>query len=523
MDYLESDEFLKKFYIFDPSKDGIKSRIDSYRNPRLDRTLLKSKLSEQYKKSGISVIHPSVSRNLDALGDNDTFTVSTGHQLNILSGPLYVMYKLVSAVNLAEKLNSIYPDCHFVPVYWMATEDHDIQEISSVTLFSRKYQWESNWKGISGSMPLEGFEKVWTEIKSNFGNSKFGAELSSLVESSYLNSSTLAEATRKWVNALMGKYGLLVLDGNDPSFKKSFEDIISDEIENQTSFNVVEKTISQLKEKYPIQASPREINMFYLGKNTRDRLILDHDTIQVLNSDKSFPKQTTREEVKKSPGSFSPNVLLRPLFQECILPNIAYIGGPSEIAYWLELKDLFSQYDVPYPVLVLRSSAVLIGKNLVDRLNKFSISDSEIFLSSDELMKRFIVDSSDEKINFDDIRSRFESEFQKLGERISRIDPTLLAVVEADNQKVKAQLQTLEEKIIRHQKKKKETEINQIRKIKETLFPSGNLQEREESILSYFLNYGSGFIDLLIENLDPFEKKFVILKEPDPALVEFTR
>ena len=214
LDYIADDPYLSQFYPFSDDQEGIKKAIHLYKNPRLNRQNLKESLIRQYAKSGIAEIPELVNENINSLLYAKTFTVTAGHQLNILGGPLYIIYKLISAINLAEKLNKLIPSNHFVPVYWMASEDHDIEEISSVNFFGKKFKWENSWKGISGKMPLDNLEKVIQEITQTFGNSDYAEEISTLISKSYLTSSNLSDATRKWVNNLLGKYGLIIIDAN---------------------------------------------------------------------------------------------------------------------------------------------------------------------------------------------------------------------------------------------------------------------------------------------------------------------
>ena len=513
VDYINDDDFLKEFYPYEDSLSGIKERITSYNNPRLNRKNLSDVLLKQYNSYGITEIPEKVNKNILSLLNSNTFTITTGHQLNIFSGPLYVIYKLISTINLAEKLNSQFPENHFVPVYWMATEDHDIKEITSLNLYGKNFRWDNGWMGSAGKMPLNGIETIINELKPVFGNSAYANELYSLMSSSYLNSQTLAEATRKWVNKLLGNSGLVILDGNDALLKKSFQDILIDEVINKRSSLLINKTTERLEKKYYSQAKPRDINLFYLGDTFRERIVSEMETLKVLNKDISFSKDEIKAEINSHPEKFSPNVVLRPLYQESILPNIVFIGGPSEISYWLELKELFEFYNAPMPSLFLRSSAMILDKNMMNKLNKLSIKKSDIFLSADEIIKTFINSKSKDQSSFHRAITLISEEFSKLGSSVSQIDPTLVPAVEAENLKVISSLQTLEDKVMRSLKKKNEIEVNQIRKVKEKLFPGGKLQEREESFLGYYLQWGSAFIDMLKDNFDPLDKEFIILEE----------
>ena len=513
IDYLNDDDFLKDYYSYDDTPEGVKKRIETYQNKWLDRQKLKDVLIKQYNKSGILEIDKKVLENIHSLSDKKTFTVTTGHQLNIFSGPLYVIYKLISTINLAEKFKSLLPEYNFVPVYWMATEDHDINEITNINLFGRNFKWESEWKGTAGKMPLHGIENIINELRIVFGTSVFADELFSLISTAYLESSNLAEATRKWVDKFLGKNGLVIIDGNESLLKQSISEILIDEVINQTSSSIIIKTTSSLEKKYHSQAKPREINLFYVCDNYRERIIKENDKFRVLNTSLTFTVDQIKEEINTHPERFSPNVILRPIYQECILPNIAFVGGPSEISYWLELKELFNHHNVPMPVLFHRSCLLILEKSISNKLEKFSIKNSDVFLPADEMIKKFIHTKENGHPAFGNVTTAISDEFFKLSTAVTLIDPSLRAAVEAESQKVSTSLHTLEEKIVRSLKKKNEIEVNQIRKIKEKLFPGGKLQERHESLLTFYLSWGSSFIETLKDNLNPLEKNFLILEE----------
>jgi bacillithiol biosynthesis cysteine-adding enzyme BshC len=512
LDYLNKDSFLKGFFAFDDDLKGIEERIKSYKNPLLNREELGKILLSQYQSVGLEVSGKLLD-NINLLKDENTFTITTGHQLNIFGGPLYIIYKLISVINLSDTLKKHFPNYNFIPVYWMATEDHDIEEISDINLFGKKYKWESAWKGTSGHMPLDGLDDLFNELKSVFGNSVHAVELISLVKSTYGSSKNLGEATRKWIHTLLAKYGLVILNGEDRVFKDKFKSIISDEVVNQTSSSLISNANEQIATRYHPQVNPREINLFYLGENFRERIIRKDETYAILNTDLNFTKEKLLDEINLHPERFSPNVVMRPVYQGSILPDIIFVGGPSELSYWLELKQLFEYHKIPMPVLMLRCSAMVIDKNSESKMQKLSFNTDDIFLSSDDLIKKYLDKTENEQPEFQLATATITGEFSKLSNAVSRVDITLKAVVEAESQKVTSSLNTLREKIVRSLKKKNETEINQIRKLKEKFFPGGKLQERHDSFLQYYLTWGQPFIDALKENFNPLDKQFIILVE----------
>lgn len=511
-DYVRDNEFLRDFYAYEDNMNGLEDRIKSYFNPRLNRSKLKEVLLKQYDSYSLLSLHTCVHENILSLQGQNTFTISTGHQLNIFSSPVFIIYKLISVINLTEKLKTVLPGYNFVPVYWMASEDHDVNEIASLNLFGKKYMWENEWKGITGDMPLDHLQELFSEIKGSFSNSAFAEDLISIVNSSYFSSKTLGEATRKWIHNLFGKFGVVTIDGNDDSLKQSFSDIIIDELDNQKTSDLINDTKKKLEEKYKPGVNPREINLFYLSPGSRDRIIKDGIGFSVMNTDQKFTVNQMHSLVETNPGRFSPNVVLRPLYEECILPNIAYIGGPAEISYWLELKQVFDHYKVPMPVLFLRDIVLVLDKTITGKLNKLLIDESDLFQSSDQLIRDYLMRDTDNSI-FEKITESVSEGFSGLKSEIIKIDPTLAAAVEAEHQKTLSSLKSLNEKMLRAKKKKSETAVSQISKLKDKLFPSGKLQEREEAFISFYLRWGNDFIDELKRHLDPLEKEIVILKE----------
>lgn len=512
VNYIEENSFFNDFYAFEASPAGIRQVISSYQNSRLQRQNVKDIISKQYSLADITQIHVKVQENVGLLSQDNSFTVTTGHQLNIFSGPLYVFFKIISAINLSNTLNEKHPDHHFIPVFWMATEDHDIEEITSINLFGKSFLWDTEWKGIAGQMPLTGIEQFLETVEKTFGSAEYSSELVSIIKKSYRNSKTLAEATRKWINEFFGQYGLVILDGNERLLKEQFKDVMIDELFNQSSKKLVSKTSEDFNKKYYSQAKPREINLFYIGERFRERIVRENNLFKILNTDLIFTDDEMKIEINNFPERFSPNVILRPLFQECILPNIAYVGGPAEIAYWLELKSLFEYHKIPMPVLFLRSCAMILEDHITSKMEKLNIKSEDLFINTDELIRKHLV-NDDDHLSFHESVDVISSEFKKISKKVEDVDSTLIASVEAEFQKTQSSIKMIEDKLIRSLKKKNETEINQLKKLKEKLFPNGNLQEREDTMIPYFLKWGRTFIEGLTENMNPLKKKFVILTE----------
>lgn len=512
LSYLDKQPFLNDFYTFAPNWEGLEKKTGSRNYDHGFREILVKELKYQYDSAGIT---PSLQAesNLQNLLLENCFTVTTGHQLNLLSGPLYVIYKLISTIRLSRMLAEKFPDKKFVPVFWMATEDHDIDEINHLHLFGKKISYETTYKGPAGKLPLTDFANVIAELTEVLGDSTFATELSNILKQAYSNEVDLAVATRRWTNALLGKYGLIIIDGSTPALKKLFINEFKNELQNQSSFNLVSSTINKLTEKFSAQVSPREINLFYLGQNSRNRIVRESGRFKVLDTEISFSEDEILRQVDTHPELFSPNVILRPLYQEKILPNIAYIGGPAEIAYWLELKSVFDHHAISFPVLLLRNCALIADSSLTTKISKLGLKTTDFFRPTDELVKEYVLGKNSDPLPVQQYSGQIESLFSDMTQRVMEIDASLKGPVEAEKQKLLNAISNLEQKAIRALKKKEETEISRITTVKDKLFPNNVLQERSESFLQFYLRWGREFFEILLNEFDPVENQFLILEE----------
>ena len=512
LDYLNQSSDLKQFYEFDPTIDGFEEKIKSKVNLKLDRDLLSETILNQYKHSGLE-IKSVVNQNISLLKNENTFTVTTGHQLNLFSGPLYVIFKIISTINLSEKLRKKFPEFNFIPVFWMASEDHDISEINNINLFGKKISFETDYKGPAGKLKTEVASAMIAQTLEIIGTNNFAIELKELIGNAYKESQTLAQSTRVWIDSLVGKYGLVIIDADEKTLKNSFSKIAKKELEENFVFKFVNQTIKTLNENYEIQVNPREINLFYNHGLERNRIIEKDNHFSILNTSISFNREELMIELEKFPERFSPNVLMRPLYQEMILPNLAYVGGPAEIAYWMELKNVFKYLSLDMPVLLLRNCAMIIEENLSMKWKKLGFTFDDLFKDETQLSKLFLSQGKLKDFSTKKFIEAISKEFLALGTEIEQYEPTLKPTVESELKKVINSVNTIEEKMIRASKKKQEVEIFQISKIKEKLFPNKGLQERYETILPFYLKYGSDFIGVLKELFDPFDKEFLILEE----------
>ncbi|NEM96112.1 bacillithiol biosynthesis cysteine-adding enzyme BshC [Pontibacter burrus] len=500
-DYLAQNEKLKPFYNHFPTIASFEAQLQEKSFSQEQRQVLHKALQEQY--SSVSEINPKVQQNMDLLLQPNTFTITTGHQLNIFTGPLYFVYKIVTAINTCKQLQAQYPNYNFVPVYWMATEDHDFAEINHFNLFGKGYRWESEQKGAVGRFTTEGLEQLLDELPEKFP----------VFEEAYRNSKTLADATRAITHSLFGEYGLVTIDGDHAELKKALTPIVEKELTENLSHKLVTETSAQLEEAgYKPQVYSREINLFYLEDGLRERIVQEGHNYKVLNTNYSFTQQEILQLVKEHPEQFSPNVILRPLYEELILPNLAYIGGGAEVVYWFQLKQVFEHYNVAFPLLMLRNSAMYINRGNASRMHKLGLTVEELFKPYLELKKHLSGQLHDEEITLEAQRQTIVAAFKEVESLAQTIDPTLVKAVAAEEQKAHNALHILEKKLTKARDSKHEQTFKQLENLKEKLFPGGSLQERHDNLLSIQAN-NPDFIPALVDAFEPLEFKFTILEE----------
>ncbi|MFI0430704.1 bacillithiol biosynthesis cysteine-adding enzyme BshC [Mariniflexile sp. HMF6888] len=513
-DYLDEKPELQPFYNRFPKLENFKAQIEE-KQTYFDkdwRVRLVSAIGHQYRKIDTSSL---VLQNINYLISEKTFTITTGHQLNLFTGPLYFLYKIVSAINLSKELKNTYPEYNFVPIYWMATEDHDFEEINYFNFKGKKVHWNKEAGGAVGELSTDGLETVLNLFSLELGTSKNAKYLKTLFEEAYVKHQNLADATRFLANELFKDYGLVIVDANDVELKKQFIPFMEDELLNLTSFKSVSKANEQINklpnQPYGIQVNPREINLFYLTENLRERIVFEEGVYKVINTDISWNKSEIIKHLDEVPERFSPNVIMRPLYQEVILPNLCYIGGGGELAYWFQLKHYFNQVNVPFPILLLRNSVLIQSESQHKKLQNLNISKDAIFLKRDAFINKKVREISNIDIDFSEQKIALKQQFEALYKLAEQTDKSFLGAVKAQEIKQLKGLDALEKRLLKAQKRKLSGQVFRMTEIKNELFPNGSLQERNANFSEFYLEYGDQLIPKLIENLEPLKGEFLIL------------
>lgn len=508
LDYLRDDEKLKPFYGRRPEIESFEAQLVEKAASYDHRDVLVSALREQYAKAKLK------STSIEALADEKTFTVTTGHQVCFFTGPLYSFYKIISTINTCKKLEEKHPEYRFIPVFWMATEDHDFDEANHFFLPNGKIDWESGQGGAVGRMDLVGMDEILELMKEKLGIGYRSGEILEIFKSTYLKHKNVADATRYLVHHFFGSYGVVSLDGDDAVLKGAMVSAFAKEITEQTSIKAISKTNKELQENYSLQVTPREINLFYLHDQLRERIVEAEDrTYEVLNSTIRFSAAELKEEMEQHPERFSPNVVLRPLYQEVILPNLAYIGGGGELNYWFQLKGVFESFNVPMPILMLRNSVMVIDQASSQRMDKLGLTMEELFRNSAfELEQELVKETSDEELNLKEAHEKLEALFLEMEHKLKRVDKLLERSVRSGYARSDRIVQNLEKKMLRAEKKKHNILIGRLDKIRGALFPREGLQERNLNFAVLYEEFGSDLVPMLVDNLDPFSGDFTVLR-----------
>ncbi|MFN8343011.1 MAG: bacillithiol biosynthesis cysteine-adding enzyme BshC [Cyclobacteriaceae bacterium] len=493
LDYIGKKSALTPFYQHYPHPEHFGAVIGAKGNfPATARQTLVEVLQGQYSK-----IKPTaaVTTNIGRLGDPQTFTVTTGHQLNIFTGPLYFIYKIVTVINACRRLKALHPSHHFVPVYWMASEDHDFEEISGFRLYGKKYKWSTAQKGAVGRMDPRELKSLLAEVPGEV----------SIFRDAYLKQQTLADAVRYYVDQLFGSEGLVVIDADDRRLKHQLADVMRADLFDHMPFEQVTRTLRQLEGAgYKPQVNPREINFFYLDHQLRERIEQQGDRYVVLNTDLSFSREELEQLISTEPEKFSPNVILRPVYQELILPNLAYCGGPAELVYWLELKGIFDQQQLPFPVLLPRNFALVLDGPTHRKMEKTGMPLESFFEAQNFQHNSWVLRFGGQDLTVSKELDILSQQFDQVRQRAKAIDPTLEKHIQAEQHRAEKSLQGIEHKMLRAEKRRHADRLRQLDEVRAAIYPGGGLQERTDNFLNFHQS-DPAFIQRLLTHFDPFD------------------
>ncbi len=511
LDYINQKSPVSTFYNRFPNLQNFAAQIHEKQSQynQKHRAVIVEVLNEQYQDFDIS---KETQNHIDQLSQKNTFTITTGHQLNLFTGPLYTFYKIITVLKTCEQLKVQYPDCSFVPLFWLASEDHDFEEINHFQFKNKTISWPQKASGAVGELNTDGLKSVFETFEDALPKTQLAEELKNLFQQAYLKHKTLSKASIYLYNHLFGSRGLVILEPNHEKLKACFKNQIRTELLEQITYKEVSQTSENLKsQNYHEQVTPREINLFYKDKNLRERLILKDGKYFVNSTQLEFTKDEILNKVESHPEKFSPNALMRPLYQEVLLPNLSYVGGAGELAYWLQLQSTFKSFDVPFPMLQMRNSAVLLSEKTNDKLDKLKLKISDLFQPAIDLKNQQVKKTSKIEIDFTPQKKHLSKQFKALYKLAEQTDKTFLNAVAAQEKKQHNGLDKLEKRLLKAQRRKLSDEIERSIALQNKLFPKQNLQERIVNFSELYLTYGNDFIKILYERFEPLKFTFSIL------------
>ena len=512
LDYMAGAEALRPFYQHTPGLEAFGEAMSAKAREGTDRSTLVKVLQEQLHNLTLT---DAVKDNIQSLADDNTFCVVTAHQLNLATGPLYVIYKALSAISLCEQLEKQYPGKKLVPVFWLGSEDHDLDEVNHFHAFHKTYTWQTEQSGAVGRMLATGMDALWDSLAEDAGNSSEADAWVNMLRDCYRADRTMSVATTDLLNRIFGTYGLVILDGDHPAMKKACADIILDELQSGNSAGIVQLASEKLSRHYSVQAYPREINLFFLDNNSRDRITRVADGYELANSRRTFGAEELEELINTQPQVFSPNVILRPLFQQRVLPAVAYVGGAGELSYWMQLKTLFGHHGIEMPVLVLRDSVTLVDHTSCKKLQKLGLEPDAMFGDIEQLVKAYVSQQAGEEIDLEIEKKQLEKTYRSISEKAVKVDPTLEKAVAAEEASALKALEKLHQRLLKAEKQRFDVAINQLRSVHARMFPNGGLQERYDNLLPWLLRFGPSFPDQLLKVMDaPSDHLHILCEEP---------
>lgn len=487
------------------SKSDWSAKIKTLQNNIYDRSLLTRVLNEQNREyhSGIKTL-----ANIDLLGNDNTFAVVTGQQLGLLSGPLYTLYKAITAVKLSEYLSQEHPECNFVPVFWLEGEDHDFEEINKVNFINNAselvhaeylYKGEALERnlGATGNIIIdETILNIYTQFETQLPPSEYTQVLLDAIKGYYKPGNTLLKAFTGFLNHFYEDSGLIFFNPNHPELKQLLSPLFVKELDSDSAASklVIEKS-AELEENYHAQIKAKSVNLFMFHKEGRFSIEPSGSDFYLKNTRQRYTTDEVRTLMKTTPEKFSPNVVLRPLCQDTMLPTIAYVAGPAEIAYFAQLKPVYNYFGVTMPLIYPRSSITIIEEKIQKVLEKYSIEILELFGEVDAILSKVSEQVSEVKVEslFESLSLRLKESVQEARFGIQQIDPTLNGTIDGFIGKLEQQLGVLKTKTQKAQQLKEEISLKQIRKAALYIFPNGNFQERELSLLHFLNKYGPDF------------------------------
>jgi bacillithiol synthase len=513
-DFLYNFDRVSRFY--QPSGldvSALIARAPTVASQSFSRDAVADALADQNAAAGAS---DQTFANVERLRQKDSVVVITGQQAGLFTGPIYTIFKALTAIKLTRHLRA--QGLNVVPMFWVAAEDHDFEEVNHTRLLNREGQLVTIT--YAGCPPKEGkpvgHVKLNEKISENIAEmiaalpeSEFMPRLIADVRDSYKAGVNFADAFGKMMIKLFGKFGVVLINPLDDRLKAVAGEIYARAISNAPEFaSRLVNTSAQLEASgyhAQVYATAEAAPLFMVDEGRRTAMTRrDDGRFYLKGSEKSFGAAELLETVQRCPSCFSPNVTLRPIVQDFLLPTLAYIGGPAEIAYFAQLRPNYGLLNRVDPVALPRASFTLIEKRHAKTMSKYGIGFTDIFAGFEEVMKTVVERSLDQNTAtvFDEAEKVFNDQLDKLNASLAAVDPTLADALKGGREKILYQLNHLRTRFIHNRGKRDETTKQQIERLFAALYPNKNLQEREINVFYFLARYGYDLIDRIYDEVD---------------------
>ena len=476
-----------------------------------DRNLLADVLLEQNERWGLD---PTTRAHIEALRDAETVAVVTGQQVGLLTGPLYTPYKTLTTVQLARRLAEE-TDRSVVPVFWLEGGDHDLDEVAGFNLLHRNEAVALRYTGHTlpehgnlgpvGRLHLtDQITAVLDQVDEVLPPSDFHDALLTALRAAYQPGTTLLDAFARLMRALFPEAGLVFMNPDDARLKQQAAPLFRREIEDcDTASTRLNEVSAVLERDFHIQVHTRPTNLFLCDGTGRHPIDADGDQFTLRSTDRTFTRDDLLALLDADAACFSPNVVLRPIMQDWLMPTAAYVGGPGEVAYFAQFKPLYEWAGVPMPVIYPRASVSVLEAKVQKVLGKHALDVPDFGDDLDRLFQRVVLQEMDADVEamFKEAGRHLHQAINQLKPKIEQVDRTLVRTAEATRAGLIKEMEKLKGRVVRAEKQHHDQLRAQLEKAMINLYPGGKPQERALSVL-YFLNkYGLNFLTVLHDQL----------------------
>jgi len=441
--------------------------------------------------------------------------VVTGQQTGLFGGPLFTLYKALTAIKLAARLNRTCEGC-YVPVFWLASDDHDFREANHVCILDREniprriayegYSTDARVP-ISELLVKEEISDCLQELDESTSPSEFKAEILDELAAAYAPGSGFAGAFGTWLTRLFKAFGLILIDPSDARVKALAREVFRQEIEERSpsTETVLDASARLQAAGYPVQVQLHRgrLNLFYVS-DERHAVEIADDGFRVKGENLEFSRAELLQVLETKPEALSPNVILRPIYQDAVLPTVAYVAGPAEIAYFAQLKGVYERFGLPMPIIFPRKSVTLLERHIDKILERYALTVPDFWGDVEPLITRIVQAQLPEALEkqIESVVACVNKDLRVLEEAVTEFEPTLKSTVANTRNRISGQIEHLNKKITQAYKKRNDVIAQQLHKAQNNLFPNHKLQERELNVVPYLFKYGFELVDRLYEAID---------------------